>query len=151
MALVVVAVAFLAAGAGDRTAGRRTVPRDSGVARHPSWKAPPEPACDRARPAACGWHSKPGRGDEAVPLRSAFAGAVLGIAGITAVLVFAASLADLVATPRLSGWNWDFKTEVGTAAGKVCVDGQDYGFAGISGIGAIEAVCNPNIQVDDRP
>ena len=94
---------------------------------------------------------EPGRGDTAVPLRSAFAGAAFGVAGITAVLVFATSFTHLVATPRLSGWAWDLKTEVGTAPHAICIDSRDYGLAHVRGVEALAAVCNPDIQVDSRP
>jgi hypothetical protein len=50
---------------------------------------------------------QPGRGRTAVPVRSAIFGATLSVAALTASLVFAASLAHLLATPRLSGFTWD--------------------------------------------
>ncbi len=50
---------------------------------------------------------QPGRGRTAVPVRSAIFGATLGVAALTASLVFAASLGHLLDTPRLSGFTWD--------------------------------------------
>jgi hypothetical protein len=50
---------------------------------------------------------QPGRGRTAVPVRSAIFGATLGVAALSASLVFAASLGHLLATPRLSGFTWD--------------------------------------------
>jgi FtsX-like permease family len=50
---------------------------------------------------------QPGRGRTAVPVRSAIFGATLGVAALTASLVFAASLGHLLTTPRLSGFTWD--------------------------------------------
>jgi FtsX-like permease family len=50
---------------------------------------------------------QPGRGRAAVPVRSAIFGATLGVAALSASLVFAASLGHLLATPRLSGFTWD--------------------------------------------
>jgi FtsX-like permease family len=50
---------------------------------------------------------QPGRGRAAVPVRSAIFGATLGVAALTASLVFAASLGHLLTTPRLSGFTWD--------------------------------------------
>jgi hypothetical protein len=50
---------------------------------------------------------EPGRGRTAVPVRSAIFGATLGVAALTASLVFASSLGHLLATPRLSGYLWD--------------------------------------------
>ncbi len=51
--------------------------------------------------------AQPGRGRTAVPVRSAIFGATLGVAALTASLVFAASLGHLLDTPRLSGFTWD--------------------------------------------
>jgi hypothetical protein len=82
------------------------------------------PEADRQRPSALAgavgrvWRSpaaavgvrmalEPGRGRTAVPVRSAIFGATLGVAALTASLVFAASLGHLLATPRLSGYTWD--------------------------------------------
>ena len=84
---------------------------------------------------------QPGTGTTAVPVRSAFAGAAFGIAGIVAVLVFGASLSHLVATPRLSGWTWDLKTEVLTKPGSFCADANDFGIARTKGVEAVAAVC----------
>jgi predicted lysophospholipase L1 biosynthesis ABC-type transport system permease subunit len=67
------------------------------------------------------------------------------------VLVFAASLSHLVATPRLSGWTWDLKMDVPTAAGVACADANDHGLARTPGIDAVVAVCPRDIQVDGRP
>jgi hypothetical protein len=44
---------------------------------------------------------------EPVPARSAFLGAALAIAAVTAALVFASSLGHLVREPRLFGYSWD--------------------------------------------
>src|SRR5438552_13324434 len=92
-----------------------------------------------------------GRGESSVPVRSAFTGAAFGVAGITAVLVFAAGLSHLVATPRLSGWTWDLKVDVPTIAGVACADGNDHGLARTPGIEAVAAVCPRDVQVDGRP
>ena len=68
----------------------------------------PRPVWPRRRPTVCAWHSNPARGRTAVPVRSAYLGAVFGIAGLTAVLMFASSVQHLAATPRLYGWTADF-------------------------------------------
>ncbi len=49
----------------------------------------------------------PGQGQASVPVRTAVAGVVVGIAGVTAALVFGASLGRLLDQPELRGWNWD--------------------------------------------
>jgi FtsX-like permease family len=48
-----------------------------------------------------------GSGETAVPGRTTVGAAAVGIAGLSAAVVFAASLASLLATPRLYGLQWD--------------------------------------------
>lgn len=92
---------------------------------------------------------EPGKGRAAVPVRSAFLGAVSGVLGVTAVLVFTASLGHLVDTPRLYGSTWDFKV-ADTTLHNPC-RATDYGLARDPGIGALAEVCAQNVQVDGRP
>lgn len=87
-----------------------------------------------------------GKGRRAVPVRSAFAGSILGVLGVTAVVVFASSLSHLVATPRLYGWTWDFKVE-DTTTNTPC-GGTDFGVSKTEGIDALTEVCFENVQVD---
>jgi hypothetical protein len=54
----------------------------------------------------------PGRGKTAVPVRAALVGTVMGLAGVVAVVVFAASLGRLVDTPARYGWTWDVTVNV---------------------------------------
>lgn len=56
----------------------------------------------------------PGRGGRSLPVRTTIAGCVIGLAGATAALAFAASLDQLVSTPRLYGWAPDAGIEGGT-------------------------------------
>jgi FtsX-like permease family len=48
-----------------------------------------------------------GAGRTAVPVRSAIASATVGVAGLCAAIVFAASLSHLLASPALYGVTWD--------------------------------------------
>jgi ABC-type lipoprotein release transport system permease subunit len=48
-----------------------------------------------------------GTGPTAVPVRTTVGAAAVGIAGLSAALVFAASLVNLLASPRLYGLQWD--------------------------------------------
>jgi len=48
-----------------------------------------------------------GAGRTAVPVRSTIASAVVGVAALTAALVFSASLGNLLTTPKLYGVTWD--------------------------------------------
>ena len=50
---------------------------------------------------------QPGAGRTALPVRSTIAGAVIGVAALSAAMVFSASLGHLLATPRLYGVAWD--------------------------------------------
>jgi len=56
---------------------------------------------------------EPGRGRRAVPVRSAFVGALAGVLGVVACLTFRAGVEDAIAQPRRSGVVWNF----GLAAG----------------------------------
>jgi hypothetical protein len=49
----------------------------------------------------------PGPPSARVPVRSALTGAAVGVAGVVAAVVFAASLTGLVGDPVRQGWNWD--------------------------------------------
>jgi ABC-type antimicrobial peptide transport system permease subunit len=92
---------------------------------------------------------QPGHGRTAVPVRSAFFGAVFGVLGVTAVLVFASSLNHLVTTPRLYGWTWDFTT-ADTTANTPC-GGNTFGLLRQRGVAAVAEVCyDDNMQVDGR-
>ena len=50
---------------------------------------------------------QPGAGRTAVPVRTTIASAAVGVAALTAAIVFSASLGHLLATPRLYGVSWD--------------------------------------------
>jgi hypothetical protein len=50
-----------------------------------------------------------GRGANAVPVRSAIAGAVLALVVVTSTVTFGASLHTLVSRPALYGWNWNYE------------------------------------------
>jgi ABC-type lipoprotein release transport system permease subunit len=52
---------------------------------------------------------EPGRGRSSVPVRSTIISAIVGIAVITGVLGFSASLTRLLHEPHLYGWNWDIQ------------------------------------------
>jgi putative ABC transport system permease protein len=49
----------------------------------------------------------PGRGRNAVPIRTAIAGTVVATAVLMTALAFGASLTRLANTPQLQGWTWD--------------------------------------------
>ncbi len=93
-----------------------------------------------------------GKGNAAVPIRSAYVGAVLGVAGVVAVLVFASNLHHLVSTPRLYGATWDFYTadKNFSADPKTC-DSRDLGLAHVGGVGAIAGLCYNQIELGGQP
>ena len=113
----------------------------------------------RAATAGCGpvftnglrFAVQPGRGADSVPARSAFLGAIVGVTGIVAALVFAASLAHLVGTPGLSGWTWDMDGDVPTSS--PCVDARSYGVERDPAVAAVGVVCTTfdAVEVGGRP
>jgi ABC-type lipoprotein release transport system permease subunit len=90
-------------------------------------------------------------GDRTLPTRSAFAGAVAGVAGIVAVVLLATSLGHLVSTPRLYGWTFDFKAPDDTFA-ITCGrrDRTDFGLHRVPGVDAVAAACFGNVRIDGR-
>ena len=88
-----------------------------------------------------------GRGDKAVPVRSAVLGMIVGVLGLVAVMVFASSLDHLASTPRLYGWTFDFRAP--TSGDQFC-DHSDAHIGSVNGVGALGAVCYENIEVDGR-
>ena len=62
-----------------------------------------------------------GAGRTAVPVRSAIASAAVGVAALSAAIVFAASLSHLLASPALYGVTWDaaVRNNSGTGTGPV--------------------------------
>ena len=92
---------------------------------------------------------EPGRGPSALPVRSAYFGTVFGVIGLTAAIVFGASLAHLDATPKLFGYTWDFKAPDDTFS--VRCNGNDFGVSRLPGIRAVSAVCYDQVAVDGHP
>jgi ABC-type antimicrobial peptide transport system permease subunit len=93
---------------------------------------------------------EPGAGTTAVPVRSAYFGAVFGIVGITAVLMFTASLNHLTTTPRLYGWTADFAAQDNYNSGNSCGK-VDYGLTHTAGIAAVAAACTQTVQLNGHP
>jgi ABC-type lipoprotein release transport system permease subunit len=96
---------------------------------------------------------EPGRGRTGVPIRSAYLGAVFGILGVTAVLVFVANLDHLATTPRLYGSTWDFQTadtHFSSSDPGRC-NAHDFGLAREPGVAAVAAVCDNEIARDGHP
>jgi hypothetical protein len=90
---------------------------------------------------------EPGRGPTAVPVRSAIFGAVFGVLGVVAVLLFASSLHHLVATPGLYGWRWDFAAVVDDPR----VFGPNTPLVHEPGLAAVARVETGNVQLDGHP
>jgi ABC-type antimicrobial peptide transport system permease subunit len=87
---------------------------------------------------------EPRRGPNTVPVRSAIFGAVFGVIGVVAVLMFTSSLHHVVTTPGQYGWTWDFAavSDDPSAVGAV---------ADTQGLVAAAAVVTANVQLDGRP
>ena len=97
---------------------------------------------------------EPGRGPTAVPVRSALLGTILGILGITAVLVFGSSLDHLAATPRLYGWDWDTTVEPNAQfqprPSGTCGD-VDTAMVDDPALAAVASICLEGVEVEGRP
>ncbi len=153
VATVVVVIALIAAVRNTRTAALDTT---SGVRRRPSKVVERAARAGMAPTATSGLRMalEPGRGRAAVPVRSAYFGAVFGVLGVVAVLVFASSLDHLVATPRLFGSTWDFQardTNFNPTPGNNGCGHNAFGLARVSGVGAVAGVCTNDIQLDGDP
>jgi len=120
LAMVVVLTAGTAALAAltlpHRVAARRGADRPSGASRVAAATGLPVAAATGIRFAL-----EPGRGANAVPVRSAILGAVLAVTIVTTTFTFGASLDTLVARPALYGWNWNYAV-VGGFAGDEDLD-----------------------------
>ena len=107
--LVIAPVAWHAAGAGGRRgAGQPAPAARSRLARALAGLGGAPAAAIGARMAF-----EPGRGRSAVPVRSALTGTAVAVAAVVAALVFGASLARLVDTPRLYGQDWTLGLSLG--------------------------------------
>jgi ABC-type lipoprotein release transport system permease subunit len=97
---------------------------------------------------------EPGRRATAIPVRSALLGATVGTLGVTAVLVFGASLDHLAETPRLYGWGWDTAVEpiepFTPRASGTCGD-VDSAVTEDRALGAVATLCHEAVEVDRRP
>ena len=83
------------------------------------------------------------------PSAQSIVGAVFGVFGVIAVVVFATSLNRLVTTPRRYGWTWDFAATDTISASNTCSH-DDFGLGSIHGVGAIGVACygTDNIQLN---
>jgi ABC-type lipoprotein release transport system permease subunit len=113
-----------------------------------AWRTPEHAL---APPAAIGIRMafQRGRGRASVPVRSAAAGAVLGVLGIAAVLGFTSSLQRLARTPGDFGWTWDFQSR-DTTSNTACGTGS-YGLAREPALESLSELCFQNMQVEGQP
>ncbi|HTL86093.1 MAG TPA: FtsX-like permease family protein [Acidimicrobiia bacterium] len=91
---------------------------------------------------------QPTRGEWAVPRTSTFLGLAFSVAGITAILVFSASLAHLVDTPARFGAPYEFK--VGDPASPDRCRGADGGVTRDPGVTDVAIVCWANVTINKR-
>jgi ABC-type lipoprotein release transport system permease subunit len=93
-----------------------------------------------------------GRYRRALPVRSSLVGSTFGIMVVVAVLVFSASLEQLVSTPSAYGWTWD------TTAGDTTARARGDDCAPITTrltsspeLAAVASICNSGVEIDGRP
>jgi hypothetical protein len=95
-----------------------------------------------------------GHGRGGVPVHSSLAGASFGVLAVVAALLFAASLEQLVTTPRLFGWSWDVATVDPRVAGSDDDDGcggRGTALAEDPIIASVASLCYGDIEIDGRP
>jgi hypothetical protein len=90
-----------------------------------------------------------GRGRTTLPVRSATAGAVLAVLGVTAVVVVTSNLGQLISQPIRYGAAWDFAVQDITANTPCGAD--DYGLSNQHSIAALTEVCVQSVELDGRP
>jgi hypothetical protein len=90
-----------------------------------------------------------GRGRAALPVRSATAGAVLAVLGVTAVVVLTSNLGQLISEPTRYGATWDLAVQDITANTPCGAD--DYGLSNQRTITALTEVCVQSVELDGRP
>jgi putative ABC transport system permease protein len=89
-----------------RAAGRRSETQEPDGS-SPIARAVADTALPPAASVGISMALEPGRGQTAVPVRSAMLGASVAIGAVVVALVFGTSLSHLVSTPQLYGWSWD--------------------------------------------
>jgi len=90
-----------------------------------------------------------GRGRSALPVRSATAGAVLAVLGVTAVILLTSNLGHLIGEPTRYGAAWDLTVQDVTANTPCGAD--DYGLSNQRSIAALTEVCVQNVALEGRP
>ena len=106
VALCVTGLAAVSAWRAGRFAARTEATDAPSRARRPFRRATPI-AAPVAHSLGVRMALEPGRGATAVPVRSAALGAVLGVIGVVATVVFAASLSATIDRPARFGFPWD--------------------------------------------
>jgi ABC-type lipoprotein release transport system permease subunit len=149
---VMVVIGLVAVVAARRSTRRSSLELEAGARRRPSTIVEIAAEAGLAPTATNGLRMalEPGRGRTAVPVRSAYLGAVFGIAGLTAVLIFASSVQHLAATPRLYGWTGDYAASDQNVSGNSC-GRSAYGLTHTAGIAAVAALCTQTVQLDGHP
>jgi len=146
LAAIVASIAWIAALRATRSvrAGFDTLAKGSSVVRVAFAMGLSPPATSGMRLAL-----EPGHGGSSVPVRSAFFGAILGVLGVAAVLVFAANLDHLAEGPRLYGATWGFAVD-DTTANTPCGAG-DFGLHAVAGVASVTELCSQNVRIVGRP
>jgi hypothetical protein len=151
-AVIVVVLAALAIIAAWRAARpEATVER---ARRRPSMVARALEAIGLAPPATIGvgMALEPGRGRTSVPVRSSLAGAAVAVLGVAAVAVFAASLDNLVDSPRAYGVNWDRMvddTRLRPLGDRLCGPIETR-LTDLDTLDAVASICSLSIELDGR-
>jgi FtsX-like permease family len=121
IAVLVVALALVATAMAIRNTPHRVARRSKLIRARRSAAARIATGSGLSTAAATGirFALEPGRGKNAVPVRSAILGAALATIVIVGSLTFGASLRTLVSRPSLYGWNWTYELNGGSGVGAI--------------------------------
>jgi hypothetical protein len=97
---------------------------------------------------------EPGRGRDAVPIRQGVAAVLVAVAGIVAVVVLSASLAELARTPGAYGYNWDAHFDFcpqGATGGRARCAAARAAISEDRGVASAAATVSSTLNVDGHP
>jgi predicted lysophospholipase L1 biosynthesis ABC-type transport system permease subunit len=155
-AIVLLVAAIAVTAALSTTRASRATPSDPGVAGSPFTRLARQAGFAPAPAIGVGIALESGGRSRHIPLRAAMVGVLLGATGVSAALVFGASLNRVVETPAAYGWSWDVvvfpeSEEVpSTEAGAPC-GATERRATHDPLFSAVTAVCVFNVEVDGRP
>jgi hypothetical protein len=153
VAVLIVALTAVAVGLAYRNAPHRVARRSTRLGARRSRAARLTARSGLSAPATTGirFALEPGRGKNAVPVRSAILGTVLAMVVVVGAVTFGASLHTLVARPPLYGWNWNYALSGGSGVGAIPDAASAKLLDHDHDVAAWSGVYFTNTQIDGQP